>query len=632
LESAVRKILLLLLVATTVFAHPPREYNHEPSTVYIEPIINRTDLINEGFENGFLPAGWASFSQGNTYQWSLTSENAHTGNNSAWVQYGAQGTSQNEWLVSPALDLSAIAQVYLEWYEDEAYWSGYGGHHYIMVSTGSQTNPADFSILSDMTPANHTVNSFNGDPVTLDLSSYAGSSEVYIAFRYTGVWADDWFVDDIRVYEPYAIDGAVTNISPDGMQYEDGDQITPIVTVANVGLSNFNSELTLNIIESGTIISTLTEQIGVLAPGSEVDVTFNNLILSSGHYYQLSASVEVDNDYNASNNNYTALINTYTEPHVPLAHFQTNAGCSPCVAANQTLDAYIQQVNDVSLLRIHTWWPGTDAIYDANISQNQELIGAYGPDYVPHMWVDGVVDLGTNSSSYVSNIDARKTLKSPLTFDLGWEQGNQRLRVGMTVVCPVPAGTDWRLKVALTEDNVYYAGANGETIHNQAFRRMYPSTDGMALDFVTGNYQFMIDCPLEGWDYNNLRATVYLQDADSWEIMQSATAFLSEIEYDPTAVNDLPGILQVRGAVPNPFNPSTEICFSIAEANFVEVTIYDSSGRVVREIGGQEMVAGDQSVTWDGRNDNGTLLASGVYYARVSAGTMSQTTKLVLAK
>jgi hypothetical protein len=202
----------------------------------------------------------------------------------------------------------------------------------------------------------------------------------------------------------------------------------------------------------------------------------------------------------------------------------------------------------------------------------------------------------------------------------------------MTVVCPVPAGTDWRLKVALTEDNVYYAGANGETIHNQAFRRMYPSTDGMALDFVTGNYQFMIDCPLEGWDYNNLRATVYLQDADSWEIMQSATAFLSEIEYDPTAVNDLPGILQVRGAVPNPFNPSTEICFSIAEANFVEVTIYDSSGRVVREIGRQEMVAGENSVSWDGRNDNGTALASGVYYARVSAGTMSQTTKLVLAK
>lgn len=628
-----RQILLLILVATVVFAHPPREYNHNPDTVYIEPITYRNDLLNEGFEDGFLPAGWASFSQGNTYQWSLTSENAHTGNSSAWVQYGAQGTSQDEWLVLPALDLSAVTQAYLEWFEDESYWSGYGDHHYIMVSTSSQTNPADFSILSDMTPGNHTVNGFNGDPVTLDLSSYAGSSEVYIAFRYTGVWADDWYVDDVRIYEPYSIDGAVTNVSPDGMQYQSGDNITPVVTVANVGQDEISPELTLNIVESGTIISTLTESVVALAPGSEIDVIFDSQVLGSGHYYQLSASVEVEDDNNSSNNNYTALIDTYTEPHVPLAHYQTNAGCAPCVAANQALDAYMPQVDDdVSLLRVHAWWPGSDAIYDANVQQNQELIGAYGADYVPHLWVDGVVDMGSSTSSYVSSIDARRSLKSPLTFDLGWEQQNQRLRVAMTVTCPVPAGTDWRLKVALTEDNVYYAGDNGETIHNQAFRKMYPSTSGTSMSFVTGNYLFMIDCPLEGWDYNNLRATVYLQDADSWEIMQSATAFLSEIEYDPTAVDDLPGVLQVRGAAPNPFNPSTEICFSIAEDSFVEVTIYDSSGRVVREIGRREMSAGENRIPWDGRNNNGTVLASGVYYARVSAGTMTQTTKLVLAK
>ncbi|MCP4800332.1 MAG: T9SS type A sorting domain-containing protein [bacterium] len=188
------------------------------------------------------------------------------------------------------------------------------------------------------------------------------------------------------------------------------------------------------------------------------------------------------------------------------------------------------------------------------------------------------------------------------------------------------------MKVAITEDNVYYAGSNGETIHNQAFRKMYPTTSGIELNFVTGNYLFMIDCPLLGWEYNNLRVTVYLQDADSWEIIQSASAFLNEIEYDPTAVNDLPGVLQVRGAVPNPFNPSTEICFSIAEDSFVEVTIYDSSGKVVREIDGQEMNAGENSIPWDGKNNNGVVLASGVYYARVSAGIMAQTTKLVLAK
>jgi hypothetical protein len=624
-----RRIIFLLLIATTLFAHPARQYT-TTSQNYVEPTVNRSDLINESFEGSFLPAGWSSFSQGNTYQWSQSSDKAHTGTYSAWVRYGAQGTSQDEWLVLPVLDLTDIEQVYLEWYEDESYWSGYGDHHYIMVSTTSASNPSSFTAVSTMTPANHEVNGFLGDPVTVDLSSYAGESAVYVAFKYIGVWADDWFIDDVRVYEPDSIDGAITNITPNNQQYTGGDIIAPVVTVANVGLDEIDPTLELNIIEAGIIIATFTEPVGPLAAGAEIDITFNDVTLSNGQFYQLSGTLVVSGDTNSSNNNFTASVNSWTETHAPLIHLQTNAGCDPCVSVNQALDSYVSsQGNLVSAMRIHAWWPGSDAIYDANIPQNQEMISSYVADYVPHMWVDGIVDVGS-SSTFSSTVNERKLLKSPMTFDLAWDPDAESLRITVNQTCGVNPNADYRLRVALVENNVYYAGGNGETIHNQAFRRMYPSTTGIVFDQAQGEYT--VDCSLEGWQYENLKAVVYLQDQGSWEIIQSATKFLSDIEYDPTGVVEMPSALKVTGAVPNPFNPSTEIRFATSHQGVVVVTIYDSSGSVVKSIGSVNVSSGNNAVTWNGKNNNGNSVASGVYYAQVKFGSTSETTKLVLAK
>ncbi|MCP4545570.1 MAG: T9SS type A sorting domain-containing protein [bacterium] len=84
---------------------------------------------------------------------------------------------------------------------------------------------------------------------------------------------------------------------------------------------------------------------------------------------------------------------------------------------------------------------------------------------------------------------------------------------------------------------------------------------------------------------------------------------------------------------PNPFNPSTEIWFSLGAEEKVSVTIYDISGRLIRTLArNRNFTAGRRSLTWEGCGDDGRPLASGVYFCRLQVGERIETRKMLLLK
>ena len=88
---------------------------------------------------------------------------------------------------------------------------------------------------------------------------------------------------------------------------------------------------------------------------------------------------------------------------------------------------------------------------------------------------------------------------------------------------------------------------------------------------------------------------------------------------------------------PNPFNPETWIPYRLAEDAFVTLTIYDGSGRVVRTLDvGHQTAAFYESrakaIYWNGRNEFGEQVASGVYFYHLSAGDYSATRKMLIIK
>ncbi len=86
---------------------------------------------------------------------------------------------------------------------------------------------------------------------------------------------------------------------------------------------------------------------------------------------------------------------------------------------------------------------------------------------------------------------------------------------------------------------------------------------------------------------------------------------------------------------PNPFNPSTFISFTIppsyANSN-VELTIYDVQGQRVQTLVKNTMPAGNFVARWDGRNEKGTAVASGVYFYKLNAGDVSATKRMIMIK
>ena len=83
---------------------------------------------------------------------------------------------------------------------------------------------------------------------------------------------------------------------------------------------------------------------------------------------------------------------------------------------------------------------------------------------------------------------------------------------------------------------------------------------------------------------------------------------------------------------PNPFNPSTTIPFSLAEPSQVLLTIYNVKGQRVKTLLNEMKDFGRHTVNWDGKNDHGLKVSSGVYYYRLKAGKRVFTKKLILMK
>ncbi|MGH2569436.1 MAG: FlgD immunoglobulin-like domain containing protein [Bacteroidota bacterium] len=83
---------------------------------------------------------------------------------------------------------------------------------------------------------------------------------------------------------------------------------------------------------------------------------------------------------------------------------------------------------------------------------------------------------------------------------------------------------------------------------------------------------------------------------------------------------------------PNPFNPTTVIQYDLPRLEWVVLKVYDALGREVRTLVNGYNPAGRHLVSWDGKNNDGQSLSSGIYIYRLVSGTFVQTRKMVLVR
>ena len=83
---------------------------------------------------------------------------------------------------------------------------------------------------------------------------------------------------------------------------------------------------------------------------------------------------------------------------------------------------------------------------------------------------------------------------------------------------------------------------------------------------------------------------------------------------------------------PNPFNPTTNIEFLLPKSGHVKIEIYNIRGQKVKTLVDQYLKAGRKLVDWDGKDDNGNDVSSGIYFYRLQARDFCQTKKMVLLR
>ncbi|MEA3409281.1 MAG: FlgD immunoglobulin-like domain containing protein, partial [Candidatus Eisenbacteria bacterium] len=90
--------------------------------------------------------------------------------------------------------------------------------------------------------------------------------------------------------------------------------------------------------------------------------------------------------------------------------------------------------------------------------------------------------------------------------------------------------------------------------------------------------------------------------------------------------------VRVIGNRPNPFNPVTNIAFSMPATAEAQLAIFDIAGRRVATLVDGEVTAGCHEVVWNGTNETGDPVASGVYFSRLAAMGQEHSVKMVLLK
>ena len=111
----------------------------------------------------------------------------------------------------------------------------------------------------------------------------------------------------------------------------------------------------------------------------------------------------------------------------------------------------------------------------------------------------------------------------------------------------------------------------------------------------------------------------------------------SQIQLSALVAYEIPSKTELLPNYPNPFNPETWIPYRQAEDAFVTLTIYNLSGQIVRTLEVGHRIASayesrSKAIYWDGRNELGERMASGVYFYHLSAGDYSATRKMLILK
>ncbi|MDY0143693.1 MAG: choice-of-anchor J domain-containing protein [Bacteroidales bacterium] len=316
-------IICLLLVASIGFSQYASKQDaksgiHSKNKTLVKPTVNpiqkatRAVIFEDGFETGDL-AGWTLVdADGDGYNWSaITGEGSTTPHSGVYnvtsASWNGTDLHPENWLISPAIDLSTVTGTIMVNYWVRAQDQGWPAEHYKLVVSTTNVNVASFTDnVYEETLTSGPVADDHYLERDVNLSVYAGEI-IYLAWVHydcSGLFRIN--LDDISVYTNEVIDAAVIGITEpnhdNGCTLTSDESIT--IKIKNNGgadMTDFDVSYTIN---GGTpVVETVSSTI---IPAAILNYTFTQTVdLSALDNYTIEASVTLTGDANANNDTYS---------------------------------------------------------------------------------------------------------------------------------------------------------------------------------------------------------------------------------------------------------------------------------------------------------------------------------------
>ena len=214
----------------------------------------------------------------------------------------------------------------------------------------------------------------------------------------------------------------------------------------------------------------------------------------------------------------------------------------------------------------------------------------------------------------------------------GWSVNRHTYQYNMTVV----AALNLEGEQCRDEDHLIAALVDGEC--RGIGRPMYLSTINRSVAFlmihsnsVAGErVEFQAFIPEERAVYNVAEAISYEADGTVGTIREPLLLSTEGIAFE--VMENLPTAFSLSQNYPNPFNPITTIEYSLPEQSQVKLEVFNVLGQKVKTLADIVQPAGRHRIVWDGKDDQGKDVASGIYFYRLEAGQFTDSKRMVILK
>lgn len=269
-------------------------------------------------------------------------------------------------------------------------------------------------------------------------------------------------------------------------------------------------------------------------------------------------------------------------------------------------------VQDVEInVGSQTFHPDSDGYFDLELLPGSYELTAMLDDYVPfssdiEVTVDELTEVDIDLEFMAPPVDLEYELNDNELL-LSWDIYRQsRLNAPIRAADRRVTGYSAR---PITSFNIY------RSFEESDFEHIATSSDMSYSEILeeNGQYQYYV--------------TAIYDDEH-----ESSASNMVEVDVDVSAEEIIPSVTSLRNIYPNPFNPQTNIAFSLAANNFVSIEIYNIRGQLVRTLVQAEYDAGYHQVIWNGKDDRDRQMASGIYFCIMQAENQRFVTKLVMIK